>query len=187
MKNIILFALFLLCSISLKAQYQEGIIIFNNNTSKAGFIKTRANESVKFKENDEDQTVVYDHKHIIGFDIDGLKYRYVRTNRTDPPSLYLEIESGKIVLYGLYMQGGTSSIGFGPGTNLQPVYVDQEPYTIYFMVINDRFVRIGTKLKKRHLKMLKDCPELVSKLENGKMKKKRIPEAIEFYNDNCGD
>ncbi|MBF4984581.1 hypothetical protein FNJ87_09665 [Nonlabens mediterrranea] len=187
MKYLLTFSLFMICHLALKAQYQEGIIIFNNNTSKAGFIKTRANDSVKFKENEEDETVVYDHKHIIGFDIDGLKYRYVRTNRTDPPSLYIEIENGKIVLYGLYMQGGTSSIGFGPGSNLQPVYVDRESYTLYFMVIDDRFVRIGTKLKKRHLKMLKDCPELVSKLENGNMKKKRIPEAIEFYNNNCGD
>lgn len=166
----------------MQAQYQKATILFKNDTSKEGYIKVRTNEGVKFKETEEDQPVVYTHKHIIGYDVDELKYRYVRSNGYGDPSLFIEMEKGKIILYGTYWQGG-GSMGFGPG--ISSVQVDGPSYYTYHMLIDGRFIRIGTKLKKRHRKMFKDCPELVKRLENGQISDKSIPEAIEFYNENC--
>ncbi|WP_438961369.1 hypothetical protein [Nonlabens sp.] len=183
MKNGMILFLFLSCGLAMQAQYQKATILFKNNSVKEGYIKVRANEGVKFKETEEDQPVVYTHKHIVGYDVDGLKYRYVRSNGYGDPSLFIEMEKGKIILYGTYWQGG-STMSFGPGT--QSRHVDGEPYYTYHMLINGNFIRIGTKLKKRHRKMFKDCPALVKRLENGRISSKSIPQAIEFYNENCG-
>lgn len=185
MKNI-LFIFFLVCWTSMNAQYDKATIQFVNNTSKEGFVKIRSYEGVKFKETEDGEVVVYNQNQIIGFDIDGVKYRYVITNNNDIPPILREVIKGKASLYATDMSAGSSSMSFGSGSNLAPLQFQHESRTVYHLLIDNRLYDVGTKLKKRHLKKLNDCPELISQIEKGLQSPKNVVMTIEFYNEQCG-
>ena len=184
MKHFTVLLLFIL-PILAYSQYDKCTILFKNNTSKEGFVKVRAHDGLKFKENEEDKPIVYNHRQVIGFNIGEKEYRYIQHNPSDTePRILLKIILGKVSLYAEEFQGGQSSMSVGPGSI--PVQVYREPSTEYYMYKNQRLIKIGKKLKKRHLKKLKDCPELIKKIKNNEIHKTNIITAIEFYNENCG-
>jgi hypothetical protein len=179
--------LFLLGSIAMGAQFQKGTVLFKNNTSKEGYIKIRSHDGLKFKENEDDKPIIYSHLQVIGFDIDETKYRYVKRNSIDvEPVILKEMIHGTIVLYEKEIQGGETSMGFGPDSNLLPVTVDRKSSIVYYMFVNEKLIKIGRKIKNRHLKILKDCPELVSKIKNKEIHKTNVITAIDYYNEHCG-
>jgi hypothetical protein len=179
--------LFLLGSIAVDAQFQKGTLLFKNNTLKEGYIKTRSHDGIKFKENEEDKPIIYSHLQVIGFDIAETKYRYVKRNASDvEPVILKEMIHGTIVLYEKEFQGGETLMEFGPGTNLPPVIVHLESSITYYMLKDEKLIKIGKKIKNRHLKMLKDCPDLISKIKKEEIHRENVITSIEYYNEHCG-
>ena len=56
----------------------------------------------------------------------------------------------------------------------------------YYTVLNNKLIKIGRKLRNRHLKMLKNCPSLISQIDQGEILNRNVVTAIDFYNSNCG-
>ena len=109
------------------AQFQKGTLLFKNNTSKEGYIKSKSHNGLKFKENEDDKPVIYSHLQVISFDLDETKYRYVKHNASDmEPIIIKEMISGTIVLYKKEFRGGETPMRFGPDSNLLPVTVDRK-------------------------------------------------------------
>jgi hypothetical protein len=179
--------LFLLASINVNAQFQKATILLKNNTSKEGFLKVRSHDGINFKEKEGDKPVVYNHLQVLGFNVGEAKYRYVKRNTADnEPRILREMIYGTIILYAIETQGGEGYMTFGPGGNLPPVLVSRKPSISYYMLKNEKLIKIGKKIRNRHLKKLKDCPVLVAKIKNEEIHRTNIITAIEFYNQNCG-
>lgn len=179
------FLIFILFSVIGSSQYQKGTLVFKNNTSKEGFIKVRSHDGIKFKENENDKPVVYNHLQVASFIIDDATYSYVRRNKNDyEPKIYKEVLKGAIDLYVIDVQGGEYVTTFG-NSNL-PVIMTTKSTSTYYMVMNDKLVKIGRKLRNRHLKMLQNCTSLISKIDEEEILKTNVVTAIDFYNINCG-
>ncbi len=90
----------------------------------------------------------------------------MKRNASDvEPIILKEMIPGTIVLYEKEFQGGETPMRLGPDRNLLPVTVDRKSSIIYYMFVNEKLIKIGRKIKNRHLKMLKDCPDLVLKIK----------------------
>lgn len=184
MKQVIFLFLFLFSIIG-SSQYQKGTINFKNNTSKEGYIKVRVNDGIKFKETDDDKPVVYNHLQVTSFTIDEATYSYVKRNEKDnEPQILKEVLKGAIDLYVIDVQGGEYFTTFGD-SNL-PVVMTAPSSSTYYMVLDEKLIKIGRKLRNKHIKMFKDCPSLISKIEEKEILKRNIVTAIDFYNINCG-
>lgn len=184
MSNKCLLALFLVFGILMNAQYEKGVVVLKDSTKIEGLIKLRITEGIEFKKYEDDKPVIYTSENMLGFDKDGEQFRYVLLNGSNQPKLLNLYVSGKVTFYGIYTPSGKGMHSFGPQSNLAPVEIDRPSRTVYFMLKDGKLTRIGTKLKKKHLKLLKDCALLIEKINNGKICKKSIAIAIEFYNDN---
>jgi len=180
-KTLTIFAL--LSFLCVNARYYEGTVYFKNNTTAEGFIKIRVFGGIKFKTNKQADAKLLDYNHIDGFDIEYKRYRYIKSQHNFPPKLLNQRILGKICLYsnqvttpGHMVPSGFTGGGmsFGGGTA-----------TIYYLKINDKLIKIGTRFKKRHLKILSDCPGLIDKIENKEFHKRDILEIVKFYNKNA--
>lgn len=181
----ILFLFFFLCSIIGFSQYQKGTLLFKNNTTKEGFIKVRSHDGIKFKENEDDKPIVYNHFQVNSFIIDGATYSYVKRNENDNgPQILKEVLKGTINLYVTDIQGGEYFTAFG--NSELPIMMTAPSSSNYYMVINNKLIKIGRKLRNRHLKMLKDCPSLIAQINQEEILKRNVVTAIDFYNSNCG-
>lgn len=184
MKNI--FALFLLLSFTvLYAQYSPGTVYFKDNSTSEGLIKVKMFEGIKFKIKEDTEVVDYTSKQIKGYDVKGWQFRYVESNSSDKPKFLKLILEGEISLYnsevyssGLPNSNGSSqggiTFGIGPGTS-----------KIYFIKVNDELIKLGTKLKKKHLTIFENCPTLIEKIKNKEFKKWDFYDIIEYYNEDC--
>jgi hypothetical protein len=145
----------------------------------------RSHDGIKFKENEDDKPVVYNHFQVNSFIIEEATYSYVKRNESDnEPQILKEVLKGSIDLYVIDVQGGEYITTFGD-SNL-PVIMKTQSTSTYYMVINNRLIKIGRKLRNRHLKKLKNCPSLISQIDQGEILKRNVVTAIDFYNSNCG-
>lgn len=183
MKNILTILIVLSCSLA-NAQFYEGTIILNDSTEIKGLVKIKTLGGVKFKSTEDADPIDYNHKQIIGFNRYGKKYRYVKIQDESLPKLLRESLQGKVSLYfnQVKIVGSTSPPGSisGPG-----VLYDGGVKTIYFILINDKLIRVGTKMKKKHLDLLKNCTGLMEKMKNKDYRKNDVYKIIRYYNNQC--
>ncbi len=167
----------------MSAQYNDGIVYLKDSTELKGLIKIRSFGGIKFKPKKDSKATFYDYNLINGFDTESEKYRYIKHKSGFPPKLLKENIKGKIYLYSneVYNPGHTvpngfagGGMSFGGGTSI-----------IYFIQVNNKLIRIGARIKKKHLKVFNDCTRLIRKIENREFKKREVYKIIEFYNKNC--
>lgn len=165
------------------AQYNKGTVVFKDSTYSKGLIKIRTFGGIKFKPNKESEAVNYDYNKIEGFDIDGEKYLYEKYVSDISPRLLKERITGKITLYStdIYSHGNIipqgfagSGMSFGGGTA-----------TIFYIKTDNELIRIGAKIKKKHLEFFSSCPSLIEKIKERELKKREVFEIITYFN-NCG-
>ncbi|MCR1025181.1 MULTISPECIES: hypothetical protein [Flavobacteriaceae] len=182
-KTLTLFAI--LSFLFVNAQSDEGTIYLKDSTEIKGLIKIKTFGGVKFKNTIDSEATNYDHKQITGFDTGGEKYRYINNQEGFPPILLKEKLKGKISLYSneVYNPGHTIPNGFaGGGTGMT---FGGGSATIYHILVKDKLIRVGTKIKKKHLEILKDCTSLIEKIENKDLKKSDVYAIINYYNNSC--
>ncbi len=177
-KILILFVM--LSFIFASAQYNNGTVFFKDNTFSKGLIKIKSFGGIKFKSDKNSEAVYYDYNQINGFDVKGKRYKYVKYNDNLTPRLFNERIKGKIMLYSneVYNPGhmvpNSGGISFGGGTS-----------TIYFIKVKNKLIRIGSKIKKKHIKIFNNCPSLIQKIEKKELKKIHVYKIIAYYNNNC--
>ncbi|TYP75313.1 hypothetical protein [Aquimarina intermedia] len=171
MKNI--FTILLVFSFSLvNAQFNKGTVFLKDSTKLEGLVRIKTFGGIKFKSTKDSKSTFYDYKTITGFDTEGEKYRYIKYQDGFPPRLLKENIKGKISLYSneVYNPGHTIPNGFaGGGTGMT---FGGGSATIYFILVEDKLQRVGTRLKKKHLKILENCTSLVEKIKKKDLKKK---------------
>ena len=184
MKNI--FIILIVFSYSLaNAQFNNGTVILKDSTILKGLIRIRTFGGIKFKKTQDSESTNYDYKQITGYNTGGEKYRYINNEEGFPPILLKEKLKGKISLYSneVYHPGHTIPNGFaGGGTGIT---FGGGSATIYHILVKDKLIRVGTKIKKKHLEILKDCTSLIEKIENKDLKKRDVYAIINYYNNSC--
>lgn len=184
MKNIITILIFFSCLL-INAQFNKGTVFLKDSTELKGLIRIKSFGGIKFKTAQDSESTFYDYKQITGFDTDGEKYRYINNQEGFPPILLKEKIKGKISLYSneVYNPGHTIPNGFaGGGTGMT---FGGGSATIYHILVKDKLIRVGTKIKNKHLEILKNCTSLIEKIENKDLKKRDVYEIINYYNNSC--
>ena len=163
----------------MNAQYHSGTIYFKNGETKKGFIKKRNFDGIKFKENKNSKTIIYDHNHITGYDTLIGYYRYKNEYKSSP-ILFELLTRGKINLYFLQK----SSYGFAIPGGSGATYGGGTSY-IYFIEKGERFMKLGYRVNKGNLFYFTDCPILIKKIKSKEIKGSNVYKIIDFYNTRC--
>ena len=184
----IIFLLIIILSF-LKVQSQEydrGRIYLNDSTSKRGYIMLKKSGKVKYKLHKKSKATKYEKSEYYGVDLDtGRKrYRYV-TDKNNPEPRLLNYElAGRLPLYSKDINGANQVMPNESGTGTRFVngsYIT----TVYFIKVNDELIRIGVRLKNKHLKYFELCPVLLSKIEANEFKRDQVKQIVAFYNKSC--
>src|SRR5690606_31960858 len=184
MKNIIIIIMVFSCSLA-NAQFNKGTVFLKDSTELKGLIRIKTFGGIKFKTTQDSESTDYDYKQITGFDTDGEKYRYINNQEGFPPILLKEKIKGEISLYSneVYNPGHSIPNGFaGGGTGMT---FGGGSATIYHILVKNKLIRVGTKIKNKHLEILKNCTSLIEKIENKDLKKRDVYEIINYYNNSC--
>lgn len=174
-KNILL--LFLLLSLShANAQYVNGSINYANGTSKKGLVKITNNFKVKFKAKSEDKPSTHDHEDITGIDThDDGNYRFKKYQEGFPPMLFQELKTGKMNLYIIER--------YNPGVmNQNGMMMGGGPSITYYIETFGKFIKLGARVKQKHLYHFSACRGLVDKIKKKEFKKNDIYGIVAFYN-----
>jgi len=172
------------CSLA-NAQFNKGTVFLKDSTELKGLIRIKTFGGIKFKTTQDSESTDYDYKQITGFDTDGEKYRYINNQEGFPPILLKEKIKGEISLYSneVYNPGHSIPNGFaGGGTGMT---FGGGSATIYHILVKNKLIRVGTKIKNKHLEILKNCTSLIEKIENKDLKKRDVYEIINYYNNSC--
>ena len=183
-KSLILFIL--IFSLNVNAQYTKGTIFLKDSTKIIGFIKLRRFSGIKFKLKEDSKPTTYNHTQITGFDILGRKSRYLYLKNKSKPKLFDLKMTGKMSLYSIEVTHGdllipnraTEGNEFShlPGSGISS--------TKYYVQLNGEIIKIGTKIKKKHLPIFEDCPDLLEKIKTKKIDRDNFKTIVYRYN-NC--
>lgn len=131
---------------------------------------------VKFKLKKKSKVRKYDKSDYYGVDLyrGYKKYRYL-SNKNNPEPRLLNYElSGEILLYSKDLKWSNIvaplQIG-GEQTFMNSTMIISK---IYFIKINNKIIRIGERLKNKHLKYFEDCEILMTKIESSEFKRNEI-------------
>jgi len=161
MKNIFIILIVFSSSLA-NAQFNKGTVFLKDSTELKGLIRIKAFGGIKFKPTKDSKPSIYDYNTITGFVTAGEKYRYIKYQDGFGPRLLKENIKGKISLYSneVYNPGHTIPNGFAGGG-------------------------VGTRLKKKHLKILENCKSLTGKIKKKDFKKRDVYEILNYYNNSC--
>lgn len=186
MKKFFTILIILSCSL-VNAQFSKGTVFLKDSTKLKGLIRIKSLGGIKFKPTKDSKSKFYDYKKITGFDIEGEKYRYIKYQAGFAPKLLKEKIKGEISLYSdeFYNPGNAIPTGFaGGGTGM--TFGGGGGYTkIYFILVKGNLLRVGTRLKKKHLKIFEKCKSLTEKIKKKDFKKRDVYEIINYYNNSC--
>jgi hypothetical protein len=167
-------------------EYDRGRIYLNDSTSKRGYIMLKKSGKVKFKLKKKSKVIKYDKSDYYGIDLDTdyKKYRYVSDKNNPEPRLLNYELSGRLPLYSKEIKGANlvmpEESGIGP-KSVNGLYIN----TVYFIKVNDELIRLGVRLKNKHLKYFENCPTLLSKIEADEFNRNQIKQIVAFYNKSC--
>ena len=199
MNNKIIFLLAFLVVLPLTAQKQKATLYFRDGTELKGKARITKSGKIKFRKSQKSKKVFYDYKEIDKIlirkeDIDVMYQYKILKNKSRP--LILEIiKEGEITLFRTLKTGHNPGMMMGPGGGA-PMMTGGYSYSIsnyYVSRDNESTVfHLGSKgtyfsknFKKAASTYFKDCPKLVTKIQNKELKKRDIVEIVEFYNENC--
>ncbi len=196
MKKIIIF-LFLFFSINSIAQYYvEGDLYFKDGTMTTGLAHINVfNDKIKFKKNKDEKRISYNHKSvdklILRRDTIQKEFRYKKTlGRRAPRLLELIIQNDNISLYAeileLHMYGLVGVILKIPTKFVYTYYIVKKnsDRAVFF---GDTDFTVHKRFKEITRKHLKNCEEVLSKIENREYKIKHAQEVVRHYNKRCNN
>jgi hypothetical protein len=158
-------------------QYKNGVVYYKNGDTIKGLIKKRMLNGIKFKDSPDSKPVKLNYVKISGFDTKYEKYRYKKEKKSSPKLVEI-ILIGKINLYsetntsgGMLMSGGGT---FNAGSS-----------TTYFIEKDNEFIKLGKRIKKKHMAYFNDCSILIEKINRKIISRYKPIKIIEFYNQEC--
>lgn len=182
------------------SQNKKCTIFFNDGSSVSGLGKIKVDNFIKFRLNEDAQSINYDPKSInkITINENGLTetYKYKKEKEAFHKWLKVVIE-GKVNLYkndvsGFYSAPTMTPAGFGTGmgmsmggTTIVNFFIEHENDPEVFKITS--FGTISKNFKKAGSNFFKDCPVLVEKIDNKTFKKDDIEAVVKFYNENCNN
>ncbi|OUS00867.1 hypothetical protein A9Q86_08935 [Flavobacteriales bacterium 33_180_T64] len=92
--------------------------------------------------------------------------------------------SGKILLYSKEVKSTDLTIPDESGYGSR-IVSGSFLWTVYFIKVNDELIRIGLRLKNKHLKYFEKCPILLDKIKNNEFKRNEVKQIVSFYNKSC--
>lgn len=168
------------------AQFNHGTVYLKDSTKLVGLIKIKSlGGGIKFKPSNDAKSTLYNFETITGFDTKDEKYRYIKSQEGYNPILLKEKIKGKISLYSneIYNPGHTIPTGFAGGG--APMSFGGGTSTIFYILVENKLHRVGIKLNKKHLEILKDCESLTEKIATKYYKKRNVYDIIYYYNNSC--
>ena len=179
--------------------YKDATLILRNGDIVEGEAKIINDGTVKFRDGDDKKT--FDYKNLKRCtineygDIESYVYKIISGKEPRLMKVILE-DDGEINLYAIEFKnsnnntGGLSPMGVSSG-----VSVDVTEYYVNVRDNDYEVIKIGNNhpvFGKRHFKktvndFFKDCPELITQVENGEFKRNDMIQIIQFYNKNCGE
>jgi len=191
----ILFILAILVVLPLAAQKQEATLYFKDSTVLKGLAKITHSKSILFKKNKEDKKIEYTFEDLRSIEIKENKrsknftiycYKIIPKNGY---TLLKQIEKGKVNLYMFFDVFHSSKSGPNGSMTMSSSSINR-----YYIAKDDKEIvtHLGSngllfdkKFKKAASTYFKDCPELVTKIQKKKYKKKHIEELVKYYNEKC--
>ena len=176
MKNI-LTLLILFSFIIMNAQNNFGTLYFKDGSQKMGFISVTKSNKILFKKETHNEPIEYGFEDVTGFN-DNDEYKYIIYE--DKPIILKVVTEGKINLY------IDSYFEYGPGNWSNDFYVaGGGEVTDYYIQHKYGIAVTRNKLQKKNDHIFNDCPLILEKLKKRKLKRRKLVEIIEFYNENC--
>jgi len=183
MKHIFLIFFTLSCTLA-NAQLNTETIYFKDHTKLKGIVKHKPFGVIKYKANKDAKYTTYSSRDIIGFGNDDvIKYRYISNKTGQARKLYREEIKGNISLYSITLQGG-GGFAFGPPSISNLGYYSPTT-TTYYLLIKGELIKIGAKLKNKHLNLFKNCPRLVTKIKKREFKRRELYEIVNYHKHSC--
>lgn len=167
------------------AQFHPGKVFFKDSTSKEGLILRRTFGGIKFKTDEDSKVTKYSSADIDGYDINEHRFRYVKLMYVENPLLMNLVLTGKITLYTEILSNPNMFSGSNLDRMAKEMILSGEGPSIYYIKVKNKVIRLGTKLSKDKIKIFKDCPSLIQKIENEELKRRNIYKIVEYYNQNC--
>jgi hypothetical protein len=199
----ILFTLTLLICLSSFSQKQKATLYFKDGTKITGLAKITGSDRIKFRKNRKASKIKYTYKELTKIEIyytDEIKmfeFKKIREKKKREELLEV-ILKGKVTLYKdvkhYYNSGFSVGVGRYGGVNTT-MMMNQGSITSYYVSTEEEnvvsHIRSNTFFNKNFKKVIaeyfKDCPSLVTKVENKEFRKNDIYEIVEYYNENCGN
>lgn len=175
-------------------------MILRSGDSIEGLAKFISMERIKFRKNKKEPKRTYNYREVSEIFINeaGMTkhYKYKVVEREDDSYVKLVevISQGKLNLYRVHRQGAYSGMTQHMGAGMSMTMVRSYNINEYFVGENGndvikRLTATGSLFEKNFKKAatayFKDCPVLVSKLEQEIFGKNDIEEIVRFYNKEC--
>ncbi|WP_053990574.1 hypothetical protein [Mangrovimonas sp. TPBH4] len=167
------------------AEYNRGTVFFKDGSISKGLIKIKTEGGIKFKVNENAEIAEYDYHSIDGFDTEGKHYKYILVHDKEAPRLLNETLKGSITLYCDEMYNQNSNFPNAASVTSNMFIGGNNGAPCYFIKVNDDVIRIGIRIKKKHLKIFSSCESLMDKIENKELKKRNVRGIISYYNEHC--
>lgn len=181
--------------------YNHASLKLRNGDVLEGEAKITTEETVKFRDGKDKTTFDYKNLERVTIDDNGKESYVYKIIAGKGPRLMKVIleDEGKINLYAIEFKnsnnnvpinnGGLSPMGVSSGVSL-----DVTEYYVNVLDSGHEVIKLGNNhpvFGKRHFKktvneFFKDCPELITRVESGDLKRHSMIQIIEFYNENCG-
>jgi len=200
MSKIILFGFFILITFSVLSQ-QNATLYFRNGSKLEGIAQITKFSEVKFQKNKESKKVKYSYREldkIVIWDKDRnkyIEYRY-KVPVSETPKLLEIILEGYVSIYRKTHLNFGGTLGtilymtFDDNKTLAHKlgYIDVPPYKLsLFKEYIPDFNTKNKSIKKKLIKKVKRCKDILNKLEKEKkeFRKKGILDLVIYYNNNC--
>ncbi|WP_053976662.1 hypothetical protein [Mangrovimonas xylaniphaga] len=184
MKPLLTLCFLFVCLLSY-AEYNRGTVFFKDGSLSKGLIKIKTEGGIKFKVNEDAEVVEYDYHSIDGFDTEGKHYKYILVQDKEAPKLLHETLKGSITLYCDEMYNQNFNFPNAATVMASMSTKGNNDASYYYIKVNDDIIRIGMRIKKKHLKIFSSCTSLMDKIESKELKRRNVEGIIAYYNEHC--
>lgn len=175
-------------------------MVLRSGDSLEGLAKLVSNERIKFRKDRKYPKRTYNYREVSEIFINEAgrtkhyQYKVVERNADSYVKLVEVISQGKLNLYRVHKQGGYSGMTHHMGAGMTMSMGGSYNINEYFVgeVGSDIVKRLTStgnlferNFKKAAVEYFKDCPALVSKLEEKIFGKNDLEEIVGFYNKEC--
>jgi hypothetical protein len=183
----IVFALLFFAVSATAAQVTQTTLVFKDGRQVEGFGRLQG-KKVKFVSKQQKKSVLYHMKElkeaqIKSYDTGEIEiFEYIKIEKKRKPKVLPRIVKGVGV-------GGTSFTSGGnivdTGYIIRNYYLKLEGASEAIFIGSDDKEQFDKKFAKRIREFFKDCPEVITKIERGILRKEEVKEIVEFYNSTC--